>query len=258
MTIRRRKGGGATREETIAVPSMGDSITEGAVASVMKAVGDEVATDETVAQIETDKVTIDVRAPSAGTVTRVDAKVGDTVNVGQTVMAFAPGGGGKKAGKGGAAAPAAEAAEAASGAPVSVEVPSMGDSITEGSVAALLVKPGQKVAMDEVIAQIETDKVTIDVRASTSGTVTEVLAKEGDTVSVGQKVATLAPGAGPEKQASAAPAAARERPRQRLPTKHRKRPPRHRPRRLRRKSRRVLAARRACPCRACACASRSG
>lgn len=208
MTIRRRKGGGATREETIAVPSMGDSITEGAVASVMKAVGDEVATDETVAQIETDKVTIDVRAPSAGTVTRVDAKVGDTVNVGQTVMAFAPGGGGKKAGKGGSAAPAAEAAEAASGAPVSVEVPSMGDSITEGSVAALLVKPGQKVAMDEVIAQIETDKVTIDVRASTSGTVTEVLAKEGDTVSVGQKVATLAPGAGPEKQASAAPAAA--------------------------------------------------
>ena len=84
----------------------------------------------------------------------------------------------------------------------------MGDSITEGSVAALLVKPGQKVAMDEVIAQIETDKVTIDVRASTSGTVTDVLAKEGDTVSVGQKVATLAPGAGPEKQASAAPAAA--------------------------------------------------
>lgn len=203
--IRRHKGGTATREETIAVPSMGDSISEGAVASVMKAVGDEVATDETVAQIETDKVTIDVRAPSGGTVTRVDAKVGDTVNVGQAVMAFAPGVGGKKGGKGGAAAPKAEAA---SGAPVSVEVPSMGDSITEGSVAALLVKPGQKVAMDEVIAQIETDKVTIDVRASTSGTVTDVLAKEGDTVSVGQKVATLAPGAGPEKQASAAPAAA--------------------------------------------------
>ena len=55
--IRRHKGGTATREETIAVPSMGDSISEGAVASVMKAVGDEVATDETVAQIETDKVT---------------------------------------------------------------------------------------------------------------------------------------------------------------------------------------------------------
>ena len=61
-----QRSGAATREETIAVPSMGDSISEGAVASVMKAVGDEVATDETVAQIETDKVTIDVRAPSAG------------------------------------------------------------------------------------------------------------------------------------------------------------------------------------------------
>ena len=69
------------------------------MASVTKAVGDEVATDETVAQIETDKVTIDVRAPSGGTVTRVDAKVGDTVNVGQAVMAFAPGVGGKRGGR---------------------------------------------------------------------------------------------------------------------------------------------------------------
>ena len=70
---------------------MGDSITEGTISTVMKSVGDDVATDEVVAQIETDKVTIDVRAPSAGSVTRVDAKPGDTVSVGQSVMAFAVG-----------------------------------------------------------------------------------------------------------------------------------------------------------------------
>mmetsp|Transcript_4844 Transcript_4844/g.15804 ORF Transcript_4844/g.15804 Transcript_4844/m.15804 type:complete len:456 (+) Transcript_4844:293-1660(+) len=182
---------------------MGDSITEGSVARVLKAVGDEVETDEVVAQIETDKVTIDVRAPSAGTVTRVDAKEGDSVVVGQVVMAFAPSAGGGKKSK--AAASAATPAAAASGEPVNVDVPSMGDSITEGTIAAVLVKSGQTVAVDEVIAQIETDKVTIDVRASTSGTVGEIFAKEGETVTVGQKVATLIPGAGPAKKAAAAP-----------------------------------------------------
>jgi len=180
---------------------MCDSITEGAVARVLKAVGDEVETDEVVAQIETDKVTIDVRAPSAGTVTRVDAKEGDSVVVGQVVMAFAPSSGGGKKSK--AAASAAAPAAAASGEPVNVDVPSMGDSITEGTIAAVLVKSGQTVAVDEVIAQIETDKVTIDVRASTSGTVGEIFAKEGETVTVGQKVATLIPGAGPAKKAAA-------------------------------------------------------
>lgn len=192
----------AVEESTVVVPSMGDSITEGTISTVMKSVGDDVATDEVVAQIETDKVTIDVRAPSAGSVTRVDAKPGDTVSVGQSVMAFAVGKGGGNAKKAtGAGKPAAAAS---GGPPASVEVPSMGDSITEGAVATVLVAVGQTVAMDEVIAQIETDKVTIDVRTPTSGTVEEILAKEGDTVTVGQRVAVVAPGPGPEKKAAAA------------------------------------------------------
>lgn len=192
------------KEASVAVPSMGDSITEGSIARVLKVVGDEVETDEVVAQIETDKVTIDVRASSAGTVTRVDAKQGDSVIVGQVIMAFAPSAGGKKS-KGGdkAGAPMVPTGE-----PVSVEVPSMGDSITEGTIATFLVKAGQVVAADEVIVQIETDKVTIDVRASMSGTVAEILAKAGETVTVGQKVALLIPGMGPATKAAVASAPA--------------------------------------------------
>ena len=212
----------AVEESTVVVPSMGDSITEGTISSVLKSVGDDVATDEVVAQIETDKVTIDVRAPTSGSVTRVDAKPGDTVSVGQSVMAFAAGKGGGNAKKATEKATAGKtaAASGSGGPPVSVEVPSMGDSITEGAVAAVLVAVGQTVATDEVIAQIETDKVTIDVRAPTSGTVEEILAKEGDTVTVGQRVAVVAPGPGPEKKASsvaaneptAAPVKATEKP----------------------------------------------
>mmetsp|Transcript_3632 Transcript_3632/g.13040 ORF Transcript_3632/g.13040 Transcript_3632/m.13040 type:complete len:444 (+) Transcript_3632:85-1416(+) len=78
--------------------------------------------------------------------------------------------------------------------PVSVEVPQMGDSISEGEVAAVLKAVGDTVGADEVVAQIETDKVTIDVRAPQSGTISEVLVGEGDTVTVGHKVATLIPG----------------------------------------------------------------
>ncbi|GMH45176.1 hypothetical protein BSKO_13133 [Bryopsis sp. KO-2023] len=81
----------------------------------------------------------------------------------------------------------------------------MGDSITEGSVASI-ISAGTSVAMDDVIAQIETDKVTIDVRAPISGTLEAVKVQEGDTVLVGQAVAAMrggkAPVAAPESSAT--------------------------------------------------------
>jgi len=86
-----------------------------------------------------------------------------------------------------------------------IEVPAMGDSITEGSIATIDKPAGSQVAADDIIAQIETDKVTIDVRAPESGTVTEIMVEEGDTVTVGQHVATLEPGDAPAG-AAAAPA----------------------------------------------------
>eukprot|EP00854_Cymbomonas_tetramitiformis_P015102 gene15102-17859_t len=83
---------------------------------------------------------------------------------------------------------------------MTVNTPDMGDSITEGSIAALLKSPGDVVEMDEVIAQIETDKVTIDVRAPSAGTLTGYAVNEGDTVIVGQAIGSLTPGAGPRER----------------------------------------------------------
>lgn len=78
-----------------------------------------------------------------------------------------------------------------------VKVPSMGDSITEGTVASVAKQEGDSVDVDEVLAQIETDKVTIDVRYTTGkpGKLTKMLIKEEDTVSVGQEVAVVEEGA---------------------------------------------------------------
>eukprot|EP00879_Flechtneria_rotunda_P007677 GHRR01008050.1.p1 GENE.GHRR01008050.1~~GHRR01008050.1.p1 ORF type:complete len:443 (+),score=198.63 GHRR01008050.1:503-1831(+) len=104
--------------------------------------------------------------------------------------------------------------------PADVVVPSMGDSITEGSVAAVLKQAGDVVQEDDVIAQIETDKVTIDVKFSgKSGKISEVTVKEGDTVVVGQQVAkveegdfTADSGAAAAKPAAAEPAGAAQAP----------------------------------------------
>lgn len=180
---------------------MGDSITEGSVAAVLKQAGDAVETDEVVAQIETDKVTIDVRAPSAGTVSAVLVKDGDTVVVGQGVIDLEEATGGAPA----VSATHATSAPAPVAEPVTIEVPSMGESITEGAVAALMKQPGSACETDEVIAQIETDKVTIDVRVPSAGVLESFAVAEGDTVTVGQPFALFAPGAATASVPAAAP-----------------------------------------------------
>ncbi|KAG7541335.1 Dihydrolipoamide succinyltransferase [Arabidopsis thaliana x Arabidopsis arenosa] len=79
----------------------------------------------------------------------------------------------------------------ASGDTVEAVVPHMGESITDGTLATFLKKPGERVQADEAIAQIETDKVTIDIASPASGVIQEFLVKEGDTVEPGTKVAII-------------------------------------------------------------------
>ncbi|KAJ6851493.1 dihydrolipoyllysine-residue succinyltransferase component of 2-oxoglutarate dehydrogenase complex 1, mitochondrial-like [Iris pallida] len=70
-------------------------------------------------------------------------------------------------------------------------VPFMGESITDGTLATFLKKPGDRVEVDEPIAQVETDKVTIDVNSPEAGIIEKFVAKEGDTVMPGTKVAII-------------------------------------------------------------------
>jgi len=74
---------------------------------------------------------------------------------------------------------------------VEAVVPHMGESITDGTLAALLKKPGEAVSADEAIAQIETDKVTIDVASPDAGVIVKYVANEGDTVTPGTKIAVI-------------------------------------------------------------------
>ncbi len=100
-------------------------------------------------------------------------------------------------------------------------VPQLGESVTEATVGSWLVKAGDSVSKDDVLVELETDKVAVEVRAEADGVITAISAEEGDTVEIGAKLAELnaggaaaapaaeaAPAAAPEAAAPAAPAAA--------------------------------------------------
>lgn len=67
----------------------------------------------------------------------------------------------------------------------------MGESITEGTIVGFMKQPGESVDEDDIVAQLETDKITVDVRAPKAGVLVEILAEDGDVVQVGQTIATL-------------------------------------------------------------------
>ncbi len=209
----------------IRVPTLGESVTEATVAKWFKSVGDAVSADEPLVELETDKVTVEVPAPAAGTLQQISAAEGNDVEVGALLGAITDGAG--------AAKPAAKAAPAKTARPaapvpataaatVDVVVPELGESVTEGTIAKWFKQVGEAVAADEPLVEVETDKVTLEVPAPTAGTVAEILAAAGSDIEVGAVIGRLAAGAGapatapqaaasapaPEPAAAPAPAAA--------------------------------------------------
>jgi 2-oxoglutarate dehydrogenase E2 component (dihydrolipoamide succinyltransferase) len=90
---------------------------------------------------------------------------------------------------------------------VEIRVPQLAESISEATVGTWSVKAGDAIARDQLLVELETDKVTVEVNATEAGTVSEILAAEGATVKVGDLLATIAAGAGAAKSAPAKAAA---------------------------------------------------
>ena len=193
----------------IRVPTLGESVTEATVATWFKKPGDAVAVDEMLCELETDKVTVEVPSPAAGTMGDIIAAEGDTVGVNALLATLAAGGAA-------AAAPAATApaaAPAAGAGTTDVMVPTLGESVTEAAVATWFKKVGDSVAQDEMLCELETDKVSVEVPAPVAGVLTEITAAEGSTVDASAKLGVISGAAGAAAPASApaavaAPAAA--------------------------------------------------
>ena len=191
----------------IRVPTLGESVTEATVATWFKKPGDAVAVDEMLCELETDKVTVEVPSPAAGVMTEIVAPEGATVGVDALLATLTEGEGAKPAPA--AAAPAVVETPAEPASTVDVMVPTLGESVTEATVATWFKQVGDTVAQDEMLCELETDKVSVEVPAPAAGTLTEILAPDGATVQAGGKLAVIAAGAGATAPASApAPAAA--------------------------------------------------
>jgi 2-oxoglutarate dehydrogenase E2 component (dihydrolipoamide succinyltransferase) len=193
----------------VRVPTLGESVTEATVATWFKKPGDAVAQDEMLCELETDKVTVEVPSPAAGTLADIVAAEGETVGVDALLANISEGA--SAAAPAPAAAPAAAPASDA-GAAVDVMVPTLGESVSEATVSTWFKQVGDTVQRDEMLCELETDKVSVEVPAPASGTLTEILAAEGATVAAGGKLAVMggasASAAAPAATAAPAPAAA--------------------------------------------------
>jgi len=193
----------------ILTPALGESVSEASIAKWTKKVGDAVKKDEVLVELETDKVSLEVVAPADGVLAAINAAEGDTVVPGTVLGSVSEGASAP------AAAPAAPAAAAAPtpaapaasvGAAIEIAVPTMGESVAEGSIGTWLKKSGDTVAKDELLVEIETDKVAVEVSAPAAGVLT-ILADNGATVTPGQVIGSVS-ASGAAAAPAAAPAAA--------------------------------------------------
>ncbi len=186
----------------VRVPTLGESVTEATVATWFKQPGDTVAVDEMLCELETDKVTVEVPSPAAGTLGEIVAAEGDTVGVNALLATIAEGAGAET--QKSASKPAEKPedtsedtseskapAKKSGGGSVDVMVPTLGESVTEATVATWFKAVGDSVSADEMLCELETDKVSVEVPAPASGTLSEIVAAEGTTVQAGGKLAAI-------------------------------------------------------------------
>ena len=211
--------------ESVKMPALGESVTEGTVSSWLKAVGDTVEADEPLLEVATDKVDTEVPSPASGVLLEIRVPEDETVEVG-TVLAII----GDPSEAGSAPAPAAPAPEAAPEPPApapaptpaaeapapaapqaggsaegtEVTMPALGESVTEGTVSSWLKAVGDTVEADEPLLEVATDKVDTEVPSPASGVLLEIRVPEDETVEVGTVLAII----GDPSEAGSAPAPA--------------------------------------------------
>ena len=183
------------------LPDLGENITAGDVVNVLVAVGDTLAEDQPVIELETDKAVIEVPSSITGVIEAIHVKKGDKVAVGQVVLtansneeapaASTPARAPEQAPP--TPAPAAPpVAPAAIGPASSIQfaLPDLGENITAGAVVNVLVAVGDTLAEDQPVIELETDKAVIEVPSSITGVIEAIHVKKGDKVAVGQAVLT--------------------------------------------------------------------
>ncbi len=167
------------------MPALGMAQDTGLIVAWLKSPGDAVSTGDALMEVETDKATMEVEAAADGFLTDVRAKAGDNVPVGNVVALISE----TAAGSEKAAAPAPEAAAETDG--HQIIMPALGMAQDTGLIVAWHKEPGDAVAADDVLFEVETDKSTMEVPAGKDGFVAAIHAAGGQEVPVGEVIAII-------------------------------------------------------------------
>jgi 2-oxoglutarate dehydrogenase E2 component (dihydrolipoamide succinyltransferase) len=216
---------------SVTMPALGESVTEGTVTRWLKKEGDQIAVDEPLLEVSTDKVDTEIPSPVAGVLQKIVVPVDSTVAVGAELAVIAESGSAAKPAvqtpapvatpapapvvqspvvqTPAPAAPVVQApvAVATAGATI-VAMPALGESVTEGTVTRWLKKVGDAVAADEALLEVSTDKVDTEIPSPVSGTVLSIDVPVDTTVAVGARLASIGvSGSTPAPVAKPAPVA---------------------------------------------------
>ena len=178
----------------IKVPVLPESVADATIATWHVKAGDAVKRDQNLVDIETDKVVLEVVAPADGTIGELLNEEGATV-LGEQVIAKLEEGGAAPAKSEAKPESKKEAAPASSGKTSEVKVPVLPESVADATIATWHVAVGEAVSRDQNLVDIETDKVVLEVVAPADGSLSEIVAEEGATVTAEEVIAKFVEGA---------------------------------------------------------------
>jgi pyruvate dehydrogenase E2 component (dihydrolipoamide acetyltransferase) len=193
----------------VTMPRLSDTMTEGTVAAWLKKVGDKISEGDILAEIETDKATMEFESFNEGTLLYIGIPEGETAPVdsllaiigkeGEDVSALIAGGTSTPATvatesiETAVAVPASSSATTLPAGVVVVTMPRLSDTMTEGTVASWLKKVGDKVSEGDILAEIETDKATMEFESFNEGTLLYIGIQEGNTAPIDSLLAIIGP-----------------------------------------------------------------
>ncbi len=195
---------------SVAMPALGESVTEGTVTRWLKNEGDTVEVDEPLVEVSTDKVDTEIPSPAAGVLQRIVVPADETVEVGAELAVIGDPADQPKADQPkptpapaeftqpGSRPPSAQPPPrpaapptASAGSGTAVTMPALGESVTAGTVTRWLKQVGDTVAVDEPLVEVSTDKVDTEIPSPVAGTVLEIIAAQDETVAIGATLATV-------------------------------------------------------------------
>ncbi len=181
----------------ITIPNVGESVAEVTIAQWMVEAGASVKKDDPIVEIETDKASQELVAPADGTLSEILVAEGETVSIGTLIAKMGEAGEApaeQPAGKGDAEVKAQTShasSGTSSGSSLDIDVPNVGESVSEVTIASWMKQVGDQVAKDEAIVELETDKAAQELVAPRAGVLTEILVEEGSVATIGQTIARM-------------------------------------------------------------------